>query len=108
MLIRTVGSSRSSYRPLQLFFYVITYTEKSVCIFYLIDQHTKFLLHNLQLLYMHTTYLATGLLQFIVGGLTVVINNTLQIGEYEYFLFSRTAHKFFVTYLTDALYMNPL
>jgi len=91
MLIRTVGSPRSSYRPLQLFFYVITYTEKSVCIFYLIVQHTKVLLHNLQLLYMRTRCLATGLLQIIVEGLMVIINKTLQIGEYEYFLFSRTA-----------------
>jgi len=92
MLIRTVGSPRSSYRPLHLIFYVITYTGKNVRIFYLIVQHTKVLLHNLQLLYIRTTCLATELLQIIVGGLTVVINNTLQIGEYEYFLFSRTAH----------------
>jgi len=92
MLIRTVGSPRSSYRPLHLIFYVITYTGKNVRIFYFIDQHNKFLLQYLLLLYMRTTYLATVLLQIIVGGLTVVINNTLQIGEYEYFLFSRTAH----------------
>ena len=48
------------------------------------------------------------LLEIIVGVLTAAIHNTLQIGEYVYFLFSRKTLQFFVTHLTDALYMHPL
>jgi len=51
---------------------------------------------------------STRLLEIIVGVLTIAIHNNLQIGEYVYFLFSRTTLQFFVTYLTDALYMHPL
>ena len=51
---------------------------------------------------------STRLLEIIVGVLTVAIHNTLQIGEYVYLLFGRTTLQFFVTYLTDALYMHPL
>ena len=29
-------------------------SDSSICIFYLIEQHSKFLLHNLQVLYMYT------------------------------------------------------
>jgi len=57
---------------------------------------------------MRTACGSTGLLEIIVGVLTAAIHNKLQIGEYVYFLFSRKTLQFFVTYLTDALYMHPL
>ena len=44
--------------------------DKSICIFYLIEQHTNCLLHNLQVLYMCTLCDSTGLFEMIVGILT--------------------------------------
>jgi len=44
--------------------------DRSVCIFYLIEQHSKFLLHTLQVLYMWTLCDSTGLFKMIVGVLT--------------------------------------
>ena len=38
--------------------------------FYLIEQHSKFLLHTLQVLYMCTLCDSTGLFEMIVGALT--------------------------------------
>jgi len=44
--------------------------DSSICIFYLIEQHSTFLLHTLQVLYMCTLYDSTGLFETIVGVLT--------------------------------------
>ena len=44
----------------------------------------------------------------IVGVLTTVIHNTLEIAVYVFFLFNRTPLQVFVTYLTGALYVHPL
>ena len=43
---------------------------RNICFFYLIEQHFKFLLHTLQMLYMCTLCDSTGLFEIIVGGLT--------------------------------------
>jgi len=48
----------------------------------------------------------TRLFKIIVGVLTVVIDNTIQI--VVVFLFNRTALHFFVSYFAPALYMQPL
>ena len=45
-------------------------SDSSICVFYLIEQHSKFLLHTLQLLYMCTVCNSTGLFEMIVGGST--------------------------------------
>jgi len=45
-------------------------SDSSICIFYLIEQHSKFLLHTLQVLYMCTVCDSTGLFEMIVGVLT--------------------------------------
>jgi len=42
----------------------------SICIFYLIKQHYKFLLHTLQVLYMCTHCDSTGLFDMIIEVLT--------------------------------------
>jgi len=44
--------------------------DRSICIFYLIEQHSKFLLHTLQLLYMCTVCDSTGLFKMVVRVLT--------------------------------------
>ena len=41
-----------------------------ICFFYLIEQHSKFLLHTLQVLYMWTRRDFTGLFEIIFGVLT--------------------------------------
>ena len=42
-------------------------SDSSICIFYLIEQHSQFLLHTLQVLYMCTLCDSTGLFEMIVG-----------------------------------------
>jgi len=42
----------------------------AVYVFYLIEQHSKFSIHNLQVLYMYTLCDSTGLFIMIVGVLT--------------------------------------
>jgi len=44
--------------------------DNRICIFYLIEHHTKFLLHTLQVLYMCTICDSTGLFEMIVWVLT--------------------------------------
>ena len=44
--------------------------DRSICIFYLIQQHSKFMLHTLQVLYMCTLCDSTGLFEIIFGVLT--------------------------------------
>ena len=44
-----------------------THHKAEYVFFYLIDQHSTFLLGNLQLLYMRTVCDSTGLLEIIVG-----------------------------------------
>ena len=44
--------------------------DSSICIFYSIEQHSEFLFHTLQVLYMCTLCDSTGLFEIIVGVLT--------------------------------------
>ena len=46
-------------------------SDSSICVFYLIEQHSKFLLHTLQVLYVYTLCDSTGLFEMIVGALTI-------------------------------------
>jgi len=78
------------------------------CIFYLIEQHSKFLLHNLQVLYMCTLCDSTGLFETIVGVLTTCHTKFIWDSSIYIFLFNRTTLQVFVTYLTGALYVHPL
>jgi len=41
-------------------------SDSSICVFYLIEQHSKFLLYSLQVLYMCTVCDSTGLFEMIV------------------------------------------
>ena len=84
-------------------------SDSSICIFfYLIEQHSKFLLHTLQVLYMCTLCDSTGLFEMIVGVLTTCHTQYTWYRSTFIFLFNRTARKLFVTYLTGALYLHHL
>ena len=72
---------------------------KSICIFYLIEQYSKFLLNTLQVLY-------AGLFEMIVGVLTTC--HIQYTWDFYFFLFNRTKLQVFVTYLTGVLYVHPL
>ena len=76
--------------------------------FYLIEQHSKFLLHTLQVLYMCTLCHYTGLFKIIVGILTTCHTQYTSDSSICVFLFNRTTLQVFVTYLTGALYVHPL
>jgi len=45
-------------------------SDRNICFFYLIEKHSIFLLHTLQVLYMCTLCDSTGLFEIIVGVLT--------------------------------------
>jgi len=79
----------------------------SICIFYLIEQHSNFFSHTLQLLYMCTLCDSTGLFKMIVGVLTTC-HTQYTWDSSIYIFFNRTTFKFFLTYLTVALYVHPL
>jgi len=76
--------------------------------FYLIGQHSQFLLHTLQVLYMCTICDSTGLFEMIVGGLTSCHTQYTLDRNICVFLFNRTTLPVFVTYLTGALYVHHL
>jgi len=84
--------------------------DSSICVFfYLIEQHSKFLLHTLQVLYMCTLCDSTGLFETNVGVLTTCHTQyTWDSSICVFFLFNRTTLQVFVTYLTGALYAHPL
>jgi len=82
--------------------------DRSICIFYLIEQHSKFLLHTLQVFYMCTLCDSTGLFDMIVGDLTTYHTQYTWDRSMCLFLFNRTTLQVFVTYLTGALYVHPL
>jgi len=82
--------------------------DSSICIFYLIEQHSKFLLHTLQVLYMCILCDSTGLFEMIIVGLTTCLTQYTWDRRICFFLFNRTTLQFFVTYLTGALYVHPL
>ena len=75
-----------------------------MCIFYLIEQHSQFLLHTLQLLYMCTVCDSTGLFEMTVGVLQLVIHNTLEIGVYVFFYLIEQ-HSQFLLHTLQVLYM---
>ena len=76
--------------------------------FYLTEQHSKFLLHTLQVLYMCTICDSTGLFEIIVGVLTTCHTQYTSDSSICFFSFNRTTLQVFVTYLTVALYVHPL
>ena len=61
-------------------------SDSSICTFYLTEQHSHFLLHTLQVLYMCTLCDSTGLFDMIVGVLELFIHNTLEIAVYVLFI----------------------
>jgi len=77
-------------------------------LFYLIEQHSKFLLHTLQVLYMCTLCDYTGLFEMIVCVLTTCHTQYTSDSSICFCLFNRTTLQVFVTYLTGALYVHPL
>ena len=84
-------------------------SDSSICIFfYLTEQHSKFLLHTLQVLYMCTLRDSTGLFEMIIGVLTTCHTQYTSDSSTCTFLFNRTTLPFFVTYLTGALYVHRL
>ena len=83
--------------------------DSNICIlFYLIEEHSKFLLHTLQVLYVCTLCDSTGLFEMLVGVLTTCHTQYTTESSVCIFLFNRTTLPVFVTYLTGALYMHPL
>ena len=75
--------------------------------FFLVEQHSKFLLHNLQVTYMCTLCDSTGLFEFVVVLTTCHTQYTWDSSICS-FLFNRTTLPVFVTYLTGALYVHTL
>ena len=87
----------------------IPYTwDRSEGFFYLIEQHSKFLLHILQVLYMCILCDSTGLFKTIVGVLTTRHSQYTSDNSICVFLFNSTTLQVFVTYLTGALYVHRL
>jgi len=82
--------------------------DRSIYVFYLIEQHSKFLLHTLQVLYICTLCGSTGLFEMIVGVLTTCHTQYTWDRSICVFLFNRTTLQVFVTCLTGALYVHPL
>ena len=76
--------------------------------FYLIEQHSKFLLHTLQVLCMCILCDSTGLFEMIVGVLTTCHTQYTSDSSICIFVFNRTTLPVSVTYLTGALYVHPL
>jgi len=82
--------------------------DSTMCVFYLIEQHSKFLLHTLQVLYMCTLCDSTGLFEMVVGVLTTCHTQYTSDSSVCLFLFNITTLPVFVTYPTGALYVHPL
>jgi len=93
-------------------------SDSSECIFYLTEQHSKFLLHTLQVLYMCTvcdstnintiicTY--TGLFKMTVRVLTTCHTQYTSDSSECIFYLTEQHSPVFVTYLTGALYVRTL
>ena len=65
-------------------------SDSSICIFYLLEQHPKFLLHTLQVLYMCTLCDSTGLFEITVRVLTTCHTQYTSDSSICVFLFNRT------------------
>jgi len=78
-------------------------SDSSICVFYLIEKHSKFLLHTLEVIYMCTLCDSTGLFEMIVGVLTTCHTQYTWDSSVCIFLFNRTTLQGFVTYLTSSL-----
>jgi len=87
---------------------VLTTCHTQYAFFYLIEQHSKFLLHTVQVLYMCTLCDSTGFFEMTVGVLTASHTQYTSDSSIFIFLFNRTTLQVFVTYLTDAVYVHPL
>ena len=64
-------------------------SDSSICSFYLMEQHSQFLLHTLQVLYMCTVCDSTGLFEMIVGVLTTCHTQYTSDSSICIFLFNR-------------------
>jgi len=83
-------------------------SDSSIYIFYSIEQHSKFLLHILQVLCMSTVCDSTGLFEIVVGILTTCHTQHTSDSSICVFIFNITTLPVFVTYLTGALYVHRL
>ena len=83
-------------------------SDSSICIFYLIELHSQFLLHTLQVLYMCTVCDSTGFFEIPVCVLTTCHTQYTSDSNICIFIFNRTTLPAFVTYLTGALYVHRL
>ena len=83
--------------------------DRSICIsFYLIEQHSKFLLHTLQVLYMCNLCDSTGLFEMIVGVLTTChIQHTWDRSTCVFFYLTEQ-HSKFLLYTLQVLCMCTL
>ena len=75
-----------------------------MCFFYLIEQHSKFLLHTLQVLYMYTVCDSTGLFKMIVGVLTTCRTQYISDSSICLFLFNLLAPELFFKILAHPVY----
>ena len=71
--------------------------DRSIRFFYLIEQHSKFLLHTVQVLYMCTLCDSTGLFEMIVEVLKTCNTQYTSDSSICVFLFTRTTLPVFVT-----------
>jgi len=83
-------------------------SDSSICIFYLIEQHSKFLLHTLQLLYMYTLCDSTGLFKMIVGVLTTCHTQYTSDSSICIFFYLIEQHSKFLLHTLQVLYMCTL
>jgi len=82
--------------------------DSSICIFYLMEQHSMFLLHTLELLYACTLCVSTGLFKMFVGVLTTCHTQYTRDSNICFILFNGTTLHVFVTYLRVALCLYSL
>jgi len=82
-------------------------SDSSICIFYLIEQHSQFLLHTLQLLYMCTLCDPTGLFETILWVLTTC-HTQYTSDSSIYFFYLIEKHSKFLLHTLQVLYMYTL
>ena len=80
-------------------------SDSSICIFYLIEQHSKFLLHTLQVLYMCTLCDSTGLFEMIVWVLTTCHTQYTSDSSIYVFFYLIEQHSQFLLHTLQVLYM---
>ena len=76
--------------------------------FYLIEQHSKFLLHTLQVLYMCTLCDSTGLFEMIVAVLTTFHTQYTSDSSTCIFFYLKGQHSKFLLHTLQVLYIRTL